>query len=60
MLALELLNKLAKGIQKRMDVIKAVNGWYTNIKSIELSIKYLAIVRFSQIVNSFNFAYLIG
>jgi hypothetical protein len=28
-LAPELLNKLAKGMQKRVDAIKATNGWYT-------------------------------
>ena len=28
-LGLELLNKMAKGMQKRMDAIKAANGWYT-------------------------------
>jgi hypothetical protein len=28
-LALELLNKLAKGMQKRVDAVKAANGWYT-------------------------------
>jgi len=25
----ELLNKLAKGMQKRVNVVKAANGWYT-------------------------------
>lgn len=25
----ELLNKLAEGMQKRVDVVKAANGWYT-------------------------------
>jgi len=25
----ELLNKLAKGIQKRVDAVKAAGGWYT-------------------------------
>jgi hypothetical protein len=25
----KLLNKLAEGIQKRVDAIKATNGWYT-------------------------------
>jgi hypothetical protein len=24
----ELLNKLAKGMQKRVDAVKAINGWY--------------------------------
>ena len=28
-LALELLNKMAKGMQKRVDAVKAANGWYT-------------------------------
>jgi hypothetical protein len=28
-LAPELLNKLAEGMQKRMDAVKAANGWYT-------------------------------
>ena len=28
-LALELLNKLALGMQKRVNAIKALNGWYT-------------------------------
>jgi hypothetical protein len=28
-LAPELLNKLAKGMQKRVDAVKAANGWYT-------------------------------
>jgi hypothetical protein len=27
-LALELLNKLAEGMQKRVDAVKAINGWY--------------------------------
>jgi vacuolar-type H+-ATPase catalytic subunit A/Vma1 len=25
----KLLNKMAKGMQKRVDAIKAANGWYT-------------------------------
>jgi hypothetical protein len=25
----ELLNKLAEGMQKRVDAVKASNGWYT-------------------------------
>jgi hypothetical protein len=29
MLAPELLNKLVEGMQKRIDVVKATNGWYT-------------------------------
>jgi hypothetical protein len=29
MLAPTLLNKLAEGIQKQVDTIKAANGWYT-------------------------------
>jgi hypothetical protein len=28
-LAPELLNKIAEGMQKHMDAIKAANGWYT-------------------------------
>jgi hypothetical protein len=28
-LALELLNKLAEGMQRRVDAVKAVNRWYT-------------------------------
>ena len=28
-LAPELLNKLAEGMQKRVDAVKASNGWYT-------------------------------
>ena len=28
-LAPELLNKVAKGIQNRVDAVKAANGWYT-------------------------------
>ena len=28
-LAPELLNKLAEGMQKRVDAVKAANGWYT-------------------------------
>ena len=28
-LAPELLNKLAKGMQKRVDAVKAANRWYT-------------------------------
>jgi hypothetical protein len=27
-LALELLNKVAEGMQKRVDAVKAINGWY--------------------------------
>jgi hypothetical protein len=27
-LAPELLNKLVEGMQKRVDVVKAANGWY--------------------------------
>jgi hypothetical protein len=25
----ELLNKLVKGMQKRVDAVKAIRGWYT-------------------------------
>ena len=28
-LAPELLNKLAEGMQKHVDAVKAANGWYT-------------------------------
>ena len=28
-LAPELLNKLTEGMQKRVDAVKAANGWYT-------------------------------
>jgi hypothetical protein len=28
-LAPELLNKMAEGMQKRVDAVKAANGWYT-------------------------------
>ena len=28
-LGLELLNKMAEGMQKRVDAVKAANGWYT-------------------------------